>query len=68
MLVAPAHPALGGDEEDGGEEVSRAQPYQLHRDTQAVPRSGMYLTSYNSSAKVNIKNFLINQVILANRD
>ena len=42
MLVATAHPTLGGNEEDGWEEVGGAEPYQLHRDTQAVPRSGMY--------------------------
>ena len=29
-LVASAHPALGGDEEDGREEECRAEPHQLH--------------------------------------
>ena len=42
VLVAAAHPALGGDEEDGRPEIGGAQPYQLHRDTQTVSCSGMY--------------------------
>ena len=39
-LVAAAHPALGRDEEDGREEERGAQPHQLHRGPQTVPRRG----------------------------
>ena len=42
LLVAPAHSALGGDEEDGGKEKCGTQSHQLHRGPQTVPRSGEY--------------------------
>jgi len=42
LLVAARGPALGGDEEDGREEVPGALPHKLHGDTQEVPRHGTY--------------------------
>ena len=39
-VVASTHPPLGGNEEDGRPQVSRAQQHQLHRDTEAVSGHG----------------------------
>ena len=53
-LVAAAHPALGGDEEDGREEERRAEPHQLHRGPQAVLSSGEIPSNYQTLKTMSI--------------
>ena len=40
LLVAATYSPLGGDEEDGGQEIGRTDSYQLHRDLETVSCSG----------------------------
>ncbi len=60
--MAPGGSALGGDEKDGGPQVPGALTHQLHRDTQEVPRRGMYSLTPNKGGGGQVPGALTHQL------